>query len=132
MRELTKLARFMVRSCLEPALQPAVSTPMQRRWASIATRTLSVPFGVRFSHASMAAVPVETVTSNSNAADSAGAVLFLHGGAFIIGSRHRSIAGAKPTGATVFVPDYPLGPEQPFPVALDDVLACYRGLLKQG
>ena len=67
---LTKLARLTVRSCLEPTLQPAVPSPMQQRCASIATRALSVPFGVRFSHASTA-VPIERVTSNSNAADSA-------------------------------------------------------------
>jgi epsilon-lactone hydrolase len=138
MREamLTRLARFAVRSCLKPALQPSVSIAVQRRWASIAARTLSVPFGVRFSRLSMGAVPAETVRSRSNTADSANAVLFLHGGAFIIGSpvSHRSITGrlAQLTGANVFVPDYRLAPEYPFPAALEDVLACYRVLLMQG
>jgi acetyl esterase/lipase len=51
-----------------------------------------------------------------------------HGGAFIIGSpvSHRSITGrlAQHTGANVFVPDYRLAPEYPFPAALEDVLAC--------
>jgi epsilon-lactone hydrolase len=63
-------------------------------------------------------------------------VLFLHGGAFIIGSpvSHRSITGrlAQHTGANVFVPDYRLAPEYPFPAALEDVLACYRVLLARG
>jgi epsilon-lactone hydrolase len=138
MREamFTRLARFAVRSCLRPALQPSVSIAVQRRWASIAARTLSVPFGVRFSRLSMGAVPTETVRSRSNTAGSANAVLFLHGGAFIIGSpvSHRSITGrlAQLTGANVFVPDYRLAPEYPFPAALEDVLACYRVLLTQG
>jgi hypothetical protein len=60
------------------------------------------------------------------------AVPFLHGGAFIIGSRHRRITGGKLTGAAVFVPDYRLAPKHPFPAALDDVLAWCRDLLKQG
>jgi epsilon-lactone hydrolase len=113
MREsiLARLARFTVRSCLKPALQPTFPVPMQRHWVNIATRTLSVPFGLRFSQSSLGGVPTEIVRSKSNAR-SVGAVLFLHGGAFMIGSpvSHRSITGrlAKRTGATIFAPDYRL------------------------
>ena len=46
---LARLARFTVRSCLKPVLQPTFPVLVQRQWANIATRTLSVPFGVRFS-----------------------------------------------------------------------------------
>jgi epsilon-lactone hydrolase len=137
MREsiLARLARFTVRSGLKPALQPRFPVPVQRHWANVATRTLSVPFGVRFSRSSLGGVPTEIAGSRSKAR-STGAVLFLHGGAFIIGSpvSHRSITGrlAKHTGATIFVPDYRLAPEHPFPAALDDVLTSYRALLAQG
>jgi epsilon-lactone hydrolase len=137
MREsiLARLARLTVRSCLKPVLGPTFPVSVQRRWANIATRTLSVPFGVRFSQSSLAGVPTEIVRSKSNARP-ANAVLFLHGGAFMIGSpvSHRSITGrlAKHTNATVFVPDYRLAPEHPFPAALDDVFTSYRALLAQG
>ena len=137
MREsiLARLARFTVRSCLKPALQPTFPVPVQRCWANIATRTLSVPVGVRFSQSSLGGVPTEIVRAKSNAG-SVGAVLFLHGGAFMIGSpvSHRSITGrlAKHTDATIFVPDYRLAPEHPFPAALDDVLISYRSLFAQG
>jgi hypothetical protein len=59
MREsiLARLARFTVRSCLKPALQPTFPVPVQRCWANIATRTLSVPVGVRFSQSSLGDVP---------------------------------------------------------------------------
>jgi acetyl esterase/lipase len=130
-----RLARLTVRTCLKPALQPMFPVPVQRHWANIATRTLSVPFGVRFSQASLGGVSAEIVRSKSNTW-SAGAVLFLHGGAFMIGSpvSHRSITGrlARHTNATVFVPDYRLAPEHPFPAALDDVFTSYRALLAQG
>jgi hypothetical protein len=81
MREsiLARLARFTVRSCLKPALQPTFPVPVQRCWANIATRTLSVPVGVRFSQSSLGGVPTEIVRAKSNAG-SVGAVLFLHGG----------------------------------------------------
>src|SRR6516165_3511367 len=114
-----RLARFTVKSCLRPALQPSFPVRVQRHWANIATRTLSVPFGVRFSQSTLGGVPAEIVRSKSNAR-SAGAILFLHGGAFMIGSpvSHRSITGrlARHTNATVFVPDYRLAPEHPTPI----------------
>ena len=131
-----KLARVVVKTFLKPALQPSFPVGVQRMWASVATRTLSVPFGVRFSRSSLAQVPAEIVQVRSTATRSTNAVLFVHGGAFIIGSpvSHRSITGrlAKLTDATVFVPDYRLAPEHPFPAALDDVVACYRALLDRG
>jgi len=69
-------------------------------------------------------VPTERVQVRRATEPSAAAILFLHGGAFIIGSpvSRSSITGrfAKLTGATLFVPDYRLAPEHPFPAALDD------------
>ena len=133
---LAKAARTAVRLCLKPALRPAFSYAAQRRWADVVTRTLSVPFGVSFSRRSLAGVPTEAVRRKAEAGEATSAVLFLHGGAFILGSprSHRSITGrlARLTGADVFVPDYRLAPEHPFPAALDDALACYRALLDKG
>lgn len=64
------------------------------------------------------------------------AVLYLHGGAFVAGSRHsyRAMAGriAKRTGATVFVADYPKLQQAPFPAAPHAVLAAWDHLLDQG
>lgn len=60
-------------------------------------------------------------------------LLYFHGGAYTVGSRHteRMIAGniAAQSGATVLVPEYRLAPEHPFPAALDDAVACYEFLL---
>ena len=130
------IARFAVKTCLKPALHPRLPIAMQRRWASVVMRTLYVPFGVHFSQTSLAGVPTEKVSSRSEAVEPKSAVLFLHGGAFMICSpaSHRSITGrlAKAVGATVFVPDYRLAPEHPYPAALDDAVASYRALLEQG
>jgi monoterpene epsilon-lactone hydrolase len=64
------------------------------------------------------------------------AVLHLHGGWFNWGSAqaYRNFAGhiAAQTHTAVFVPDYRLAPEYPFPAAAEDVQACYLGLTQRG
>jgi epsilon-lactone hydrolase len=63
-------------------------------------------------------------------------VLYLHGGGYVTCSpaSHRdSIARiAHVTGARVVAPYYSLAPEHPYPAALEDVLAVYRALLREG
>jgi acetyl esterase/lipase len=64
------------------------------------------------------------------------AILHLHGGWFNWGSAKafRNIVGhiAARTGVGAFVPDYRLAPEHPFPAAIEDVRACYLGLIGRG
>jgi monoterpene epsilon-lactone hydrolase len=60
------------------------------------------------------------------------AILYLHGGAYVMGSAHafRQFVGhiSSRTGIAAFIPDYRLAPEHPFPAAVDDVFASYRWL----
>jgi monoterpene epsilon-lactone hydrolase len=65
------------------------------------------------------------------AADSpSSVVIHLHGGGFVFGSsaayRNRAMRLAYRLDAEVFVPDYRLAPEHPFPAALEDALVVYR------
>jgi monoterpene epsilon-lactone hydrolase len=64
------------------------------------------------------------------------AILHLHGGWFNLGTakayRHLVAHIATRVGARAFIPDYRLAPEHPFPAAVDDVLACYRGFDERG
>jgi len=68
--------------------------------------------------------------------DAAEAILHLHGGWFNLGTakafRNLVAHVAARAGAKAFVPDYRLAPEHPFPAAVEDVLACYRGLDESG
>src|SRR3984957_12813388 len=69
-------------------------------------------------------------------ADAGRAVLYLHGGGYVIGSinTHRALAGrlSRAAKARVLVIDYRLAPEHPFPAAVDDSVAAYRWMLAQG
>jgi acetyl esterase/lipase len=63
-------------------------------------------------------------------------ILFLHGGAFILGSpalyRHFTWRVAAAARARVLAVDYRLAPEHPFPAALEDAFAAYHWLLVNG
>ena len=63
-------------------------------------------------------------------------ILHAHGGWFNWGSAEsfRHFVGhiARSGRAKAFVPDYRLAPENPLPAALDDLHACYLGLVESG
>ena len=79
-------------------------------------------------------VPADWVCASN--ADPERALLYFHGGGFVIGSRvsHRELASrlSRAAEARVLVIDYRLAPEFPFPAALDDATKSYRWLLEQG
>jgi epsilon-lactone hydrolase len=63
------------------------------------------------------------------------AIIHAHGGWFNWGTAQafRNFVGhiALSAGADAFIPDYRLSPEHPFPAAVKDLEACYRGLADQ-
>ncbi len=64
----------------------------------------------------------------------AGAVMYVHGGGYCCGdleyAKGFGTILASEANARVFCPAYRLAPEYPFPSALNDVMACYRYLIK--
>lgn len=64
------------------------------------------------------------------------AIVYLHGGAYVLGSAfgHRNFASqiAAKAGVATFIVDYRLAPEHPFPAAVDDAIAVYNGLAASG
>jgi epsilon-lactone hydrolase len=63
-------------------------------------------------------------------------LVYFHGGGYVFGSpeSHRDLAWrlAEKTAMRILMVDYRLAPEHPFPAAIDDATACYRGLLEDG
>ena len=79
---------------------------------------------------------VKAEWSTTPAADASRAILYLHGGGYVIGSvlSHRHLASelGRAAGTRTLAVDYRLAPEHPFPAAVEDALAAYRHLLDTG
>src|SRR4051794_22292955 len=89
-------------------------------------------------------VSVEPVTANGVRAEwtstpgdaSDAAILYLHGGGYVIGSldshRHLVAEAARAAGCWALALDYRLAPEHPFPAAVEDAVVGYHYLLGRG
>jgi len=78
-------------------------------------------------------IPAEFISA---AGSKPGVILYLHGGAYALGSVsvHREFLSrlAKASQIKVLAIDYRLAPEHPFPAALEDTLAAYHWLISEG
>ncbi|MFJ9629504.1 alpha/beta hydrolase [Streptomyces sp. NPDC101175] len=96
--------------------------------------SIPLPPDVSTTAGELGGVPVVTV--ETPASDPATVVLYLHGGAYAIGSAAGAAGLAaeivRRTDARAVCVDYRLAPEHPFPAAVDDALAVYRALLDGG
>ena len=74
-------------------------------------------------------------TSTGNAVANR-AILYVHGGGYVIGSldshRHAVAEMGRAAAVRVLALDYRLAPEHPFPAPVEDTVAGYRYLLAQG
>lgn len=106
-----------------------IPAPVARRRMELVTGGVPLGRGVTVQPATLGGVPCERITAGSGGLT----LLYLHGGAYVVGSprTHRAVVAplARALGATAWVVDYRLAPEHPHPAALDDALAAYRALL---
>ena len=130
----TEVVRALLRVTAPMLLSPRLPVAEQRRRAEWSTRTLRPPRGTRVTSISLGGVAGERLAAPGAVDD--GALLYLHGGGYCIGSprTHRGLAArlARGAGVPAFVPDYRLAPEHPHPAALEDALVAYRWLVDSG
>jgi len=115
--------------------EPGAQWPLARK---IYLETLEQLFpaieNTHVSQTELAGIPTALVTPQSG--NTRHVMLYLHGGGYASGgpSAYYGLAGryAQKLNARVFIPDYRLAPEHPFPAAIDDVFAAYCALLDQG
>jgi monoterpene epsilon-lactone hydrolase len=95
---------------------------------------VAVPEGVTFEVASVGRI--SGWWAKPAKARRGAAIIHVHGGWFNWGTAqaYRNFVGqiALNAGADAFIPDYRLAPEHPFPAAIRDLKACYRGLVDKG
>ncbi len=121
------LTAFVMRRHIKPALGDMRDLAQVRK---VFSKSLPRPRGAVWRAATLAGVPGEWVEA-SNGPPATATLLYLHGGGFVGCSpaTHRPITAALARqGMRVFVPDYRLAPEHPFPAALDDVRAVWAAL----
>ena len=98
------------------------------------TAGFTVPDDVRVESVDAGGVPGAWVAAPGARDDVA--VLYLHGGGYILGSvkTHTELASriSRTSAARLLVIDYRLAPENPFPAAVEDAVASYRWLRDQG
>lgn len=134
------LSAFLIRGSLKlvlkPAFSPRWSIEAQRRWLARLTKTTLVPAGVSIEPATVGGVPGEWLRRHDTPPVRPGVILYLHGGAYCVGSAlgHRALTSriALASGLPVFSLEYRLAPEHRFPAAIDDAVAAFRALNEQG
>jgi acetyl esterase/lipase len=112
-------------------LNRRVPVRVQRAATEAGGRLAVPPRGTSVDLVRLGGRPAERVRLGPAAGPSA--VLYLHGGGYVIGSprMYRSLAAhlSRAAGAEVFTLDYRLAPEHRFPAALDDALAAFGELV---
>ncbi|KAB0469160.1 alpha/beta hydrolase fold domain-containing protein [Ralstonia insidiosa] len=133
-RVTASLLRGLLRMSFRTLIGPPFGARFQRAVVSLLSPLMPGVGGVMRYRDAVGNVPVEIVAPKRGETNSV--VLYLHGGAFCLGSpgTHRSITTrlAMESGMPVWVPDYRLAPEHAYPAALDDALACYQALRDKG
>lgn len=115
------------------ALHASLPAPIARRVLDAGAVLQTLPRDTVVRRVTLAGRQAERVTVG--ATERPRAVLYLHGGGYTLGSlaTHRSVAAhlAGEAGVAVYVLDYRLAPEHPYPAALDDAVAAYLQLLTE-
>lgn len=115
---------------------PDLAAPLPQARQNFETMFAAFPVAedIVFETATVGGVPARWATAPGVAKDRV--LLYLHGGGYMLGSSlaYRALYSglARAAGARGLALDYRLAPENPFPAAVDDAVAGYRGLLGQG
>ena len=105
-----------------------------RRLREEVTAKRPIADGVQFRPVDMGSVAADRLATDG--ADAKHAIVHLHGGGYVFGSpaTHRTIGAylAAEGNVPVYLVDYRLAPEHPYPAALEDALAAFEWLEAQG
>jgi epsilon-lactone hydrolase len=121
---------------LRKAPQPTGPLPVERMREGFAAfmGSFPVPADVQRTPTELAGRPAVLVEPDGHAQP--GTILYFHGGSFSLGSTETAMVLTanlvRRTGVRAISLDYRLAPEHPFPAAIEDCVAAFRGLLDRG
>ncbi|HXD64591.1 MAG TPA: alpha/beta hydrolase [Solirubrobacteraceae bacterium] len=106
----------------------------QRRMLRELSSAQPLPADVTVTGATLGGVPTAEITIDG--IEPRHVVLYFHSGVYVLGDAFQAAGLASQVGrrtsAKVISVDYRLGPEHPYPAAVDDALAAYEALLDDG
>ncbi len=118
----------------QSAFPPTSDVQEQRRQLRELLSAQPLPADVTVTKAELGGVPVAEITVDG--IEPRHVVLYFHGGVYVMGDAFLAADLASQVGrrtaARVMSVDYRLGPEHPYPAAVDDALAAYQALLDNG
>ena len=120
----------MIQSMLDQPIVGAPSLADERAGYDAMLQAVPMPEDATVTANPVADVPADWVSVNESKAPRA--LLYLHGGGYVIGSHqgYREFAArmARACQARVWVLGYRLAPENPYPAAVNDAVAAYQAI----
>lgn len=114
-------------------LHRRIPVGLQRRLSELTSSRLRPPRGTYVEHVLLGGRHAERISYG--ASQRPRAILYLHGGGYVVGSArmYRALAGhlARISGSIVYTLDYRRAPEHPYPAALDDAVAAFHALVHE-
>ncbi|GMR17566.1 MAG: alpha/beta hydrolase [Gammaproteobacteria bacterium] len=127
-----RLVRYMARQYFKRIGPDSDIEELQASWEYVAGK-MKPARGVRVREATVAGIECEWLVPEG--CDERKVLLYLHGGAYLMGSArtHRRMVSfiARASGVRALVPNYRLAPEHRFPAALRDAVAVCDSLLTE-
>lgn len=127
-----RLARYLMAQQLKKAPQRETKPSNVRRAVAKGLGYMPVPKGVTIHQMQVGTVSVEVIRPQKNG-NHTRALMYLHGGGYVAGSpaTHRAFTArlALELNCEVWVPDYRLAPEYPFPAGLYDTADVWTKFL---
>ena len=134
-----RVSKRVIRAVLRRRATTVRVPPHGRRRAAPDARDCSPPLpALPEAPASSASLSRASPSSGCNhrRPETNGTLIYLHGGAYALGSAkgYRGLAAqlAAAAGMTALIPDYSRAPEAQYPIALEEMVAVYSRLLEDG
>ncbi len=131
--DIRSVINIFIRCSVKPILSPEVPIWLQRMIIGVGGILLR---GTPYTTKKRAVDGVRTCIITPPSTIETRGTLYLHGGGYVLGGRgsHAKLAArvGQSVRSKVWLPDYRLAPEKPYPHALNDALRVYLSLIKSG